>query len=400
MRQAGISCKVFERDVDRHAKNRGGSLDLHPDSGQLALKEAGLLEEFKKLARPEGETLRIYSPDGTVLMDESRGEPGRPGEFANRPEIDRTQLRNLLLDSLAPDTVHWNSRLLKIHNQTNSKLTLLFANDHEESDFDLVVGADGAWSKVRPNVSGIEPSYSGISGLDCRLSDIDTRFEKLSAHVGQGMCLNLGSDKGLLCQRNADGAVQLYAFARMPSDWFSTCGIDFTHPNARREVIDTLFSEYSSLQKSLVLNSDLDTVGRQLYMLPVGYQWPHNPRLEDADLCYFYGPCLIPTNMLRARITLIGDAAHLMTPFAGVGVNVAMKDALDLAHSIIGKETELEQKDPLSLDVRLQKFEVEMWARAKQNAEATMMYQDLFFHKRGGVAMVEHFAKRRLEEEK
>ncbi|KAI1086599.1 hypothetical protein F5B19DRAFT_498210 [Rostrohypoxylon terebratum] len=104
--------------------------------------------------------------------------------------------------------------------------------------------------------------------------------------------------------------------------------------------------------------------------------------------------------MLRARITLIGDAAHLMTPFAGVGVNVAMKDALDLAHSIIGKETELEQKDPLSLDVRLPKFEVEMWARAKQNAEATMMYQDLFFHKRGGVAMVEHFAKRRLEEGK
>ncbi|KAI1458189.1 FAD/NAD(P)-binding domain-containing protein [Annulohypoxylon moriforme] len=373
LQKAGIGCKVFEKDVSRHTKNRGGSLDLHPDSGQRALKEAGLLDEFKKLARPEGETLRIYSPDGTVLMDESRGEPGRPGEFADRPEIDRSQLRDLILDSLAPDTVHWDSRLVKIHNQEDSKVTLPFANGKEESNFDLIVGADGAWSKVRPSVSETEPSYSGISGLDCRISDVDARFEKLSAHVGQGMCLNLGSEKGLLCQRNGDGSIQLYAFARLPNQWFDTCGIDFTHPNARQEVIDTLYPEYTLLQKSLVLNSDPDTVGRRLYMLPVGFQWPHNP-----------------------RITLIGDAAHLMNPFAGVGVNVAMQDALDLANAIIGKE--VEQEHPSSLNMRLQKFEIGMWERAKKNAEATMMYQNLFFHERGGVAMVEHFAKRRQED--
>ncbi|KAI0888101.1 FAD/NAD(P)-binding domain-containing protein [Annulohypoxylon maeteangense] len=374
LQKANIGCKVFERDAYRHAKNRGGSLDLHPESGQRALKEAGLLDEFKKLSRPEGETLRIYSPDGNVLMDESRGEPGRPGEFANRPEIDRTQLRDLLLDSLAPDTIDWNSRLLKIRAQGDSKLALLFTNGNEEGDFDLVVGADGAWSKVRSSVSETEPLYSGISGLDCRISDVDARFEELSAHVGQGMCLNLGSDKGLLCQRNGDGSVQLYAFARLPNEWFSTCGIDFTHPRARQEVVDALFPEYTALQKSLVLNSDPDTVGRQLYMLPVGFQWTHNP-----------------------RITLIGDAAHLMNPFAGVGVNVAMEDALELAHAIIGEKVEEEQLS--SLSVRLQKFEVGMWKRAKQNAEATVMYQNLFFHKRGGVAMVEHFAKRRQEDE-
>ncbi|KAI1208211.1 FAD/NAD(P)-binding domain-containing protein [Annulohypoxylon truncatum] len=376
LQKATISCKVFEKDTDRYSlRNRGGSLDIHADSGQRALKEAGLFEEFKKLARPEGETLRIYSPDGTVLMDESRGDAGRPGEFVDRPEIDRTQLRNLLLDSLAPETVCWDYRLLKIHHsQENSKLTLTFANGNEEPNFDLVVGADGAWSRVRTSLSEVEPSYSGISGLACRISDVDSRFGMLSKHVGQGMCLNLGSDKGLLCQRNSDGTVQVYAFARLPNDWLTACGIDFTHPNARREVIDSLFSEYTPLQKSLVLNGDPDTVGRRLHMLPVGFEWTHNP-----------------------RITLIGDAAHLMTPFAGVGVNLAMQDALDLAHTIIAKDTEPE--DSSSLSVGLQKFEVGMWARAKQNAEATIMYQDLFFHKRGGVAMVEHFAKRRQEDE-
>lgn len=273
-----MNCKVFEKDVDRHAKNRGGSLDLHPDSGQLALKEAGLLEAFKKLARPEGETLRIFTPDASVLMDESRGEPGRPGEFANRPEIDRTQLRDLLLDSLTADTVRWDSGLLQVETQEDSKIKLTFSDNHEESGFDLVVGADGAWSKVRPSVSDVKPAYSGIGGLDCRISDVDARFEHLATHVGQGMCLNLGSNKGLMCQRNGDGAIQLYAFARRPIEWFSDSGIDFAAPSARKQVIDSLFSEYSDLQKGLVLDSDPDTVGRQLYMLPVGFQWEHNSR--------------------------------------------------------------------------------------------------------------------------
>ncbi|KAH6657934.1 hypothetical protein BKA67DRAFT_635417 [Truncatella angustata] len=374
LQNKSINCTVFEKDSDQYAKNRGGSLDLHPDSGQSALKEAGLLNEFQKLARPEGETLRIFSPDGTVLMDESRGEPGRPGEFANRPEIDRRQLRDLLLESLTPGTVHWGSKLLKINTQENSKLTLLFMGGTEEHDFDLIVGADGAWSKVRPSISEIQPFYAGVSGLDCRIPDVDAKHAELAAHVGGGMCLNLGSNKGLMCQRNGDGSIQVYAFARLPSDWYSACGIDFTHPDARKQVVDALFPEYNSLQKSLVLDSHPDTVGRQLYMLPVGFQWPHNP-----------------------RITLIGDAAHLMTPFAGVGVNLAMKDALELAHAIIGSANFHE--DLSSWSGHLHKFEVDMWERAEQNAKATIMYQDLFFHERGGIAMVEHFAKRRMEDE-
>lgn len=216
LQQASIKCNVFEKDAHRNAKNRGGALDLHPNSGQRALKEAGLLEAFKRLARLEGETLRIISPDGTVLMDESRGDPGRPGEFGNRPEIDRSQLRDLLLDSLAPDAVRWACDMLKIQTQEASKLKLAFADGHEEFDLDLVVGADGAWSKVRQCLSETVPSYSGIGGLDCYIPNVDTRYAELSNHVGQGMCLNLGSDKGIMCQRNSNGNIQLYAFARLP----------------------------------------------------------------------------------------------------------------------------------------------------------------------------------------
>ncbi|KAK8099645.1 FAD/NAD(P)-binding domain-containing protein [Apiospora kogelbergensis] len=353
-------------------KNRGGSLDLHADSGQRALKEAGLLEKFQRLARPEGETLRIIAPDGEVLMDESRGDPGRPDEFANRPEIDRTQLTDLLLGSLPPEAVKWGCRLLKIQELENSKLNLVFADGHEEPDIDLVVGADGTWSKVRPFLSDTTPSYSGIGGLDCYIPSVDSRYPGLSEHVGQGMCLNLGSQKGIMCQRNSNGNIQLYAFGRLPIDWFSTCGIDFTHSTAREKIIAALFSEFTGVQKSLVLNSEPDTIGRQLFTLPPNFRWNHHP-----------------------RITIIGDAAHLMTPFAGVGVNLAMQDALDLAHAVAG--VGWDQRPMAPMDTRLKQFEEAMWARAKQNAEATLMYQGLFFHDDGGIAMVEHFAKRRQE---
>lgn len=85
-----------------------------------------------------------------------------------------------------------------------------------------------------------------------------------------------------------------------------------------------------------------------------------------------------------------------MTPFAGVGVNLAMEDALDLAHAVIGKE---DAQEPTPIGRRVKQFEEGMWARAKRNAEATLMYRNLFFHKSGGSAMVEHFAKRRQDQE-
>src|SRR5262245_31682153 len=104
-----------------------------------------------------------------------------------------------------------------------------------------------------------------------------------------------------------------------------------------------------------------------------------------------------------------------MTPFAGVGVNVAMQDSLVLAESILThlgyphpspsplpsasasamppsspSSTVSSTFDP-SMAAAIKEYETEMLPRAEQFAQQTLMYLDLFFHKRGGLAMVEHF---------
>src|SRR5689334_16374615 len=104
----GVDAVVYEREPNRSARSQGGSLDLHPESGQRALADAGLADRFRSQARPEGEELRILDPAGRVLMHHKP----QPGSFAGRPEIDRSVLRDLLLDSLPGGTVAWQHRIV------------------------------------------------------------------------------------------------------------------------------------------------------------------------------------------------------------------------------------------------------------------------------------------------
>ena len=107
--KAGLDIAVFEREASRDGRTQGGTLDLHVESGQWALEQAGLLNEFRAMARPEGQDLRIANKHGKLLWDEI-SEP----DVRSRPEIDRPRLRKILLDSLAPETIRWNYNLSSV----------------------------------------------------------------------------------------------------------------------------------------------------------------------------------------------------------------------------------------------------------------------------------------------
>lgn len=223
--------------------------------------------------------LKIIDASGKVLLDENENfGVGRPEEMKNRPEIDRVLLREILLDSIDAGSVQWGRKLQRVEAAANDTYNLHFADGVVESGFDLVVGADGAWSKVRPLISDTVPFYSGVTGLDVSLSDADHRSPALARRVGGGMCLTLGENKGILAQRNGNGNIRVYAFLRVPETWYKDCGIDWTLSEpAKRELINGYFEDWDQGAKDLILKADPEVIPRPMYMLPVGFKWAPRP---------------------------------------------------------------------------------------------------------------------------
>ncbi|MFI7231495.1 FAD-dependent oxidoreductase [Nonomuraea angiospora] len=319
---------ILERDPAPDARPPGGTLDLHQGLGQLALDKAGLLTEFQALSRPEGQAMRILDTAGTVLRD---WQP-RPDEQAN-PEIDRGQLRDLLLGAL---DVQWGRGVTEVVPGTRDGVLVHFADGRQET-FDLVVGADGAWSRVRPAVSPVTPHYTGITVVETSLDDVDTRHPDLARLIGGGSVAVYGVNRTLVAQRNSGGHVKVYARFRAPLDWHAN--LDLADAEAVRSSLLALFDGWAAPVLDL-LHHGTAFVHRPLYVLPVAHTWTH-----------VFG------------VTLLGDAAHLMPPL-GVGANLAMLEGAELAETIA--------TGPGDLDKAVRAFEEQMWARAGRWAKITM----------------------------
>ncbi|MFR9723047.1 FAD-dependent oxidoreductase [Streptomyces sp. MS19] len=326
MHRHGHPVTVLERDPAPGARPPGGTLDLHDGLGQLALDKAGLLPDFRALSRPEGQAMRILDTDGTVLRDR------RPaaGDLAN-PEIDRGQLRDLLL---APLDVQWGSGVTEVAPGTPDGALVRLADGRQEA-FDLVIGADGAWSRVRPALSPATPRYTGVTVVETSLDDIDTRHPGLARLVGDGSMAVYGANRSLVAQRNSGGHVKVYAQFRAPLERHTgPAGADTT-----RSQLLALFDGWAAPVLGL-LRHGTAFARRPLHVLPVSHSWAHVP-----------------------GVTLLGDAAHLMPPL-GVGANLALLEGAELAES-------LATAAPGGLDAAVRAFEERMWARAAKWARIT-----------------------------
>jgi len=299
----GIPATVYDLELSPTARNQGGTLDLHPESGQAALAEAGLSEGFRRLARPEGEELKILDKTGAVLLHEAAEDAA--GE---RPEVDRAALRDLLLDSLPDGTVRWGAKVARVAPLAPGMGFALTFADGSVVSAAVLVGADGAWSKTRPLLSDATPVYAGLSMVEAHLPDVDHLHPAAAALVGRGSMFALAEGKGLISQRNGDGRVRTYIALRVPEGWATSGEVDFDNPASARAALAAHFDGWDPSLRALIADAEGALVPRPIYALPVGHRWDRVPGM-----------------------TLLGDAAHLMSPFAGEGANLAMLDGAQLA---------------------------------------------------------------------
>ena len=306
----GIDAAVFDLDASPAARAQGGMLDMHVESGQTALRAAGLYEEFRTLVHPGGEATRILDKHAAVHWEEADDGTG------TRPEVERGQLRALLIDSLPADAIRWGAKVVAASPIGGGRHDVTLA-DGGTFTTDLLVGADGAWSRIRPLVSDAVPAYTGVSFVEGDLVRADTDHPASAAVVGGGMFLALGDGKGFLAHRETDGSLHVYTALTAPEDWLS--GIDFADTAAAKATVLAQFADWDASLQALLADADGELIPRRIHALPVGHRWDRVP-----------------------GVTLLGDAAHLMTPFAGEGANLAMLDGAELGQAIAAQPNDVE----------------------------------------------------------
>jgi 2-polyprenyl-6-methoxyphenol hydroxylase-like FAD-dependent oxidoreductase len=306
----GADVVVYERDVNKNARVQGSPLDLHEKSGLAALTKANLLDVFKKNFMVGADKMIITNDQAHVNFSDHGNKPEENFESEHfRPEIDRGVLRKILLESLQPETLVWDSQFTSLEKKDEG--WLLHFKNKSSVYADVVISAEGANSKIRPYITNIKPFYSGITMLEGNIYEAKKLAPNIHKLLSGGKIMAFGNNKNILLGQKANEEIGFYVSLKTPESWATNSGIDFLDRAQVMNWFKKEYAEWDSMWTELFESANTPFIPRPIYCMPFDQTWQSLPNL-----------------------TMLGDAAHLMPPFAGEGVNMAMLDALELSECL------------------------------------------------------------------
>ncbi|MFF5051969.1 FAD-dependent oxidoreductase [Micromonospora sp. NPDC000663] len=330
----GIASTVYEAEASPSGRTQGGQLDIHDFNGQVALQQCRLMDEFHSIVNMGAEAMRFLSPDGELV-----GEILDDGELSN-PEVLRGELRRILIESLPHGTIQWGHKITSVTPGDGRRPHMInFANGSSVST-NVLIGADGAWSRVRGSLNGTMPEYLGTLWVETFLHDVEKNHPQSAALVGSGAMLAMKPGRGIFGHREAHDVIHTYVVLKKPLEWMRS--VDFSdRERALTLVAEQLGQGWAPELLELVTRGETTPVARPIWGLPLEHTWDRVP-----------------------GIMLIGDAAHL-TPPDGDGANWALYDGAELAQAITAT--------PADIDTAFNTFAEQMLPRSA--ASSTEGYQ-------------------------
>jgi len=339
--RAGIDVRVFERDVLRTDGLHGYRVGIDPDGSRAlhALLPPDLYDTFvATCARAPRWFNMLTEQHREVLALEI---PVEEDPVESEKSVSRMTLRQVLMTGIE-DVISFGKEFTGFDRHADGTITAHFA-DGSSATGDLLVGADGAGSRVRRQyLPQAQQEETGIIAIAGKLPITEESAALVPRRVFQGISM-IQAPKGYFCIlhvmefkwdragkiKNGIGASDAELIKVWP-------GLQFDNT---RDYINWGFSASADKFPADVMERRGDDLARLVREMTPDWH-PNLQRLfelTDPSTCF---PVNIKTSVPvdpwpASNITLIGDAIHTMTPGRGVGANTALRDAVLLCARII-----------------------------------------------------------------
>jgi salicylate hydroxylase len=338
LKREGVSAAVYERDRTPTDRLQGYRVHISP-TGSRALHEclpADLFDAFARTCGTPSVAVRFFTEEMRTLIDFDGDMVAQPDPIASHRAASRLTLRQVLLDGL--DTVRFGKMFVR-YEERGERVVAHF-DDGSIAEGDVLVAADGGGSRVRrqflPHAQRIDTGVIGIAGKIF----LDTARDRIARPLLDGISLVAGrGGLGLF--------VAMQEMASGPVGRFGTNDPALTAAGNHYENTRSYLMWALSARRERFGLPDPDHAGSAALADAAARAMGGWSR-AFRDLVTLSDPetisCLamrtsVPVPPWRSgRITLLGDAIHAMTPYRGIGANVAIKDAVHLKRALVAAD--------------------------------------------------------------